>query len=159
MNPQSQNPLIINDFRVSVARLPNVEFWASKANIPGFELNTAPQNNPFGTLPQAGNGVNWQAFSLSYLPDEHLRNHLEIFDWCMAIAFPESFDQFDPADLVSDIVLSVLDSNKRPVLQFTFLNAWPVTVDDIEFDTTMPTIEYRPVNVTFAYDRWTYKRL
>lgn len=157
--PQSLNPLINNDFQFSVARLPNVEFWAQKANIPGFELFDARRQTPFGILPNVGNSVSWQPLVLTMMPDEHLRNYLEVFDWCMKMAFPESFEQFDPADLVTDATFSLLDSNKRPVLEITYLNAYPFMMDGINFDTTQTDIQYQHVNVSFLYDRWIYKRL
>lgn len=157
--PQSLNPLINNDFKFSLSKLPNVEFWAQKANIPGFELFDARQNTPFGILPNAGNSVSWQPLVLTIMPDEHLRNYLEVFDWCMSIAFPESFEQFDPNGLVSDATFTLLDSNKRGVLDITYLNAYPFMMDGIPFDSTQETIQYPSVNISFLYDRWTYKRL
>jgi hypothetical protein len=157
--PQSLNPLINNDFKFSISRLPNVEFWAQKANIPGFQLFDAGQATAFGRLPLAGNSVQWEPLVLSFMPDEHLRNYMEVFDWCMTIAFPESFTQFNPQDLVSDATFSLLDSNKRPKLNVNYTNVFPYMIDGINFDTTQEMIQYQHVNVSFLYDRWTYERL
>lgn len=157
--PQSIDPLITNDFQFSLSRLPNVNFWAQKANIPGFELFDARHSTPFGILPNVGNSVQWQPLVLSIIPDEHLRNYLEVFDWCMKLAFPESFEQFDPADVVSDATFNLLNSNKKPVLNITYINVYPFMMDSINFDSTQETIQYQHINISFLYDRWVYKRI
>lgn len=158
-NPQSLNPLVNNDFKFSIKRLPNVEFWSQKIALPGFELLDAGQATPFSNLPLSGTSKRWHPLVVGFQPDEHLRNYMEVFDWTTAIAMPSEFPQFDPNDLTSDATFTLLDSNKHAILHVTFINLWPFAIDDLNFDTTQPAVSYQPVNVTFLYDRWEYKRL
>ena len=56
----------------------------------------------------------------------------------------------------SDCSLIVLSSNYRPVAEFVFKGAFPISLTTVNFDASVPDIQYFVAECTIRYDYFDY---
>ena len=56
-------------FKFSLAKAPKVSFFSNSAQIPGLYINPAVQPTYFKDVPQVGDKIEFQDFSLRFLID------------------------------------------------------------------------------------------
>ena len=161
MNTNYLSPI---GFTVSVARLPNVEFFTQRAFIPGVTLEAPQLANPMGNLYVPGDILAYQDLDFSFIADENMNNYMECYNWMQALSSPEKFDDYKTLEnstegLNSDISITVLNSNKNPNLKFTFLNCTPVSLSSVQLDVTAGDVTYPEVNMSFRYDRFEFQKI
>ena len=81
-------------FRFKCTKLPLVEFFCQKANIPGISLGELTQTTGLVDIPQPGDKITYQSLEVSFLVDENLNNWKELHDWMTGLGFPEKHQQF-----------------------------------------------------------------
>ena len=149
------------EFELTIQRLPNVAFFVQRAMVPGISVNAVPQPSPFSTVWHTPDKVDFQEFQLTFTVDEKARNYREIFDWIIAIGFPRNFGEFKEINesregLYSDISLLIKNSNKNPNIRVDFVNAFPISLSEIQLDTTQPDLVYPEATATFKYDSFSF---
>lgn len=159
--PINKNFLSPLGFRFAIKKLPNVNFFVQKANIPGIQIASQPAaGNPFTKIPYAGDHIEYNEFQLTFRVDEDLQNYMEIHNWIKGLGFPEDFKEY--ADLAnqkpmsglgvkSDASLIITTNGKSPNYECVFEDAFPVNLSDLNFDTTDETVEYIEATATFFY--------
>jgi len=152
------------EFRVSIKRLPNVEFFTQRSMIPS--INTTPIQQPtrFNPIFRTPDQVSFSNLDLTFIIDEDMNNYTEIFDWMIASAFPENHEQFrriaDSEDgLFSDISVIVLNSKKNSNIEISYTNCFPISLSDIQLNTTDQDVTYPEATCSFQYDTFSIKRL
>tara|TARA_B100000131_G_C17759414_1_gene468563 strand:+ start:19 stop:585 length:567 start_codon:yes stop_codon:yes gene_type:complete len=154
-------------FRFSLAKAPKVSFFSNSAQIPGLTIAPAEQATYLKNVPQVGDKMDFQDFSLRFLVDEDLENYMQIQNWMRGIAFPDSLSEIynlwsgksdfvdadprNPDNLVSDGTLMVLDSSNNPQFMVKYSDLWPSELTTLQFDATPGTIDYFTAEVTFKY--------
>ena len=98
-NVQTRQPSIMDyaspvQFRFKCTKLPQVEFFCQKANIPGISLGELTQTTGLVDIPQPGDKITYQSLEVSFLVDENLNNWKELHDWMTGLGFPEKHQQF-----------------------------------------------------------------
>ncbi len=58
----------------------------------------------------------------------------------------------------SEIMLTVLSSQKNPTIAFTFTGCMPVSISDIQFDASLGEVQHAVATVQFVYDTFDYDR-
>ena len=86
--PANINHLNVVGFEVNIARLPNVEFFCQRVNVPGVILGETVEASPFMNTPLEGDTLSYEALSISFILDEDIQNYMEIYNWLTAIGFP-----------------------------------------------------------------------
>lgn len=155
----TQNFLQPIEFELSIKRLPNVEFSIQRASVPGINMSFATHPTPFNNVYHSPDKIEYQELNITFTVDEYAGNFIEVFDWMHGLAFPQSYDQFKTLDrsdagLYSDIILMIKNSAKRPNLKIQFINAFPISLSEINLDTTQSDIIYPEATVTFKYDSY-----
>ena len=150
-------------FVISVSRLPNVEFFTQKVNIPSVSLIPSPQATPLHTLYATGDRLEYAELDLSFLVDESMNNYNEILSWMEGIGSPEKLKQYKDLDegddgVTSDITVIISNSAKNPNLKFTFTNCFPTGLSPVSLDVTGTDVFYPECNVTFRYDRFIFEK-
>ncbi len=154
-------------FKFSLAKAPKVSFFSNSAQIPGLYINPAVQPTYLKDVPQVGDKMEFQDFSLRFLIDENLENYMQIQNWMRGIAFPDNLgeiydlwsghgdfgdtDPRNPDNLTSDGVLLVLNSSQNAQFMIKFNDLWPTDLTTLQFDATPGTIDYFTAEVTFKY--------
>jgi hypothetical protein len=166
--PENINPLSPNGFTFSITKLPNVSFFCQRVTLPNIMLPAIDQMNPFSNRPIPGEIMTFAELSVQFLIDEQMLNYTSIFNWMVALGFPESYDQYkaftnvqknsvytELAKNFSDATLGILDSHNNTTKQFKFFDLFPMSLDAIQFESTAMDVNYVLGNATFRYSYFT----
>lgn len=163
---QNRNFLTPTGFKFILNRAPKTTFFSNSANIPSLTLGVANQPNYLRDIPQPGDKMDFEDFTLRFLVDENLENYNEISNWMRGLGFPESlaeiyeFQQSNPnmkqprkgqLNLYSDATLTVLSSNQNANFKVKFKDMFPYSLSTLNFDATDTDIEYFTAEVFFKY--------
>jgi len=151
------------EFELSIKRIPNVEFFVQKAQLPTLTATAPERATPFNRTFQVPDKLTYGDFSLSFIIDEGMVNYLEIYNWLVSITGPQSYDQFkninDSEDgLISDITLLLKNSHKNPNMVIEFKNCFPISLSGVDLDTTNQDVIYPEATVDFQYDYFTISK-
>ncbi len=162
--PINKNFLSPLGFRFFIKKLPNVNFFVQKVNVPGIAI---PQNpampNPFTKIPYAGDHLEFNELQLTYRVDESLTNYLEVYNWIRGLAFPESYEEYSALasksptsgeGLKSDASLIITTNGKSPNFECVFEDVFPINLSSMDFVTTDETVNYIEATATFLYTQF-----
>lgn len=169
-SPAVYNYLRPNAFRFTIKDLPNVAYTCQSANLPGLQLGTAIQPTPFVDIPRIGDKLTYGEFTIRFLIAEDMRNYVELFEWLVALGFPNDYNQYKaftgdrlsrfpffkvknaPEVLgYSDGTLTILDSNNVPKTNIIMKDLFPVSVEALDFDVTSSAVDYFVGVASFRY--------
>lgn len=170
LQPENYNHLSALNFKFNLKRAPNVNFFVTQANIPGVSLGIANQPSPFKNVPRPGDKIEYGTFDLTFRIDEDMNNYLEIYNWMIALGFPDNFNQYaaiKAADqdigggqgLVSDATLTLLTSAKNSNIDIVFEDMFPTQLTDVVFNLESSDVEYILATASFAFKNFTLTRL
>jgi hypothetical protein len=163
---QNRNFLSPVGFKFTLNRAPKVAFFGNTANIPGMTLGVAVQSTYLKDIDIPGDKITFNDLTLRFLVDENLENYMEIQNWIRGIGFPESLQEIydwqknnpgmdlqekSQMNLYSDATLTVLTSSNNSNFKVKFLDIFPYSLTDLQFDATDSDIDYLTAEVTFKY--------
>lgn len=166
--PLNKNFLSPLNFQFQLKRAPHVNFFIQRIRMPSIAIADIEIPTMFNYIQAAGNKLKYGELDISFKIDEDFRNYLEIHNWIRALGFPESFDEYNAISknnnvsgegIVSDISLIVLNSAKRPNFEVTFRDAFPVSLSDVDFDTTDEDVKYVTASTSFKYTLYDIKKI
>jgi hypothetical protein len=169
--PRVYNYLRPNGFRFTIKDLPDTAFTCQSANLPGIQLGFAVQPNPFVDIPRIGDKITFNNFDIKFLISEDMSNYLEIFEWIIALGFPDNHTQYKTftgerldrfpfykdksgnTDTLgySDGVLTILDSSNNPKTNIILKDLFPVSIDALSFDVTSTDVQFFTATASFKY--------
>jgi len=162
--PNFLSPL---NFKFQLKRAPNLNFFVQKVNIPGLSLPNIDVNNPLIRTPYSGDHLLFDELSITYKVDENLDNYMEIHNWIRALGKP-SFQEYKNLktklaytgeSLCSDISITILTSYKNPNYEILFTDAFPISLNGVDFNTINEDINYVETTATFKYTTYTIKKV
>jgi phage tail-like protein len=126
-------------------RFANIEFFTVSANIPSVSLPevVAGFRNQSGFLP--GDKLQYDALQVRISVDENLVVFKEIFDWMHGNTKNSELN-------FKDVSLIVLNSHNNKSATYTFINAHPTSMGQIDLNSQVQDVEYAVIDVTFRYD-------
>lgn len=162
--PDNLNMLNPSKFRFVLQRAPTVVFWAQNATIPSLSLGIAKQASPFQTIVRPGSKIEYELYNLKFKVSEDMTNYLEIFEWMNNLGFTEDFNGYKNIEreghkIVSDSTLLIETAKNNPNIEVIFRDMFPVGLSELQFDTTQDDIKFLDATVTFAYQRFTVRKL
>lgn len=158
--PENKNFLSPLNFKFMIKKAPHVNFFLQNVNIPDISLPSPEANNPFVKIPYPGEHLNYGNLSITFKVDEDLQNYLELHNWIRDLGKPENYEQYKRISeedsmagegIYSDISLMILSSTKMPNYEITFVDAHPVTLSEIRFNTTDPDVNFITASANFRY--------
>jgi len=165
-NPNELDYLRPNAFKFSVHNIPNVSYFCQAANIPEMNLPPAIQASPLVDIPHAGEKLDFGVLMIRFLIQEDMKNYKELYDWMVGIGFPEAHTQFETfgksqeyrfpdvdvkSFTSSDASLFLLDSNNNPQTEFIFRDAFPVSLQGLDFEISSGQTDYMVGVAMFRY--------
>ena len=170
--PDNKNFLSPLGFVFQIKKTPNVNYFVQSVVLPELTLGQADVQTPFTKLPVPGDHVDFGQLQVTFRIDEEMRNYKEIFDWIVALGFPDNFNQYKSiapqrgpigglvaptsgAGVYSDGSLTVLNSVKNPIIEFAFKELYPISLTNVTFDTKLTSVDYLDATVVFAYRDFT----
>jgi hypothetical protein len=163
---QNRNFLSPLGFKFTLNRAPKTAFFSNEATIPSITLGVVMQPNYDNDIPVTVDKMDFEDFTLKFMVDEDLTNYLEIQNWMRGLGYPESLEQIydlqsdnekfeqpskSQMNLYSDGTLLVLNSNQNLNFQIVFRSMFPYKLSTLQFDATIPEIEYLSAEVSFKY--------
>ncbi|CAB4162874.1 tail completion and sheath stabilizer protein [uncultured Caudovirales phage] len=158
--PSNKNFLSPLNFKFQIKKAPHVNFFIQKVNVPSIDLPSPNVSNPMVKIPYPGEHINYGKLDITFKIDEDFENYLEIHNWITALGKPEEFSQYkeiqDKPDytgegIYSDISLIILASTKTPNFEITYIDAHPISLSQINFNTTDETVNYISASAIFNY--------
>ena len=179
---ENRNFLSPIGFKFAVNKLRGVDFFCQSASIPAISMGHWKQGTRVNVVYQPGDELYYEPLYLKFLVDENMKNYYQVHDWIREITTPYSakefgYDrgtlrsinkqnrdknvyQFGNNDWLSDASLYILSSNYRPVAEFVFKDCFPVSLTTLNFDASVPDVNYFTAEVTMRYnyfDHFTYE--
>ena len=162
LKPTEINQLNVVSFQTNFTRLPNVNFFCQRVNIPSLSIGTSLQPTPFSDIPLEGDKILFEQLNVSFYVNEDLSNYLEIYNWIVALGFPDNPTQFNLATditraddvnqtLKSDMNVMLQTNKSNPNFNITFRDCFPVSLGSIELDVSVTSLEPIIVEASFAY--------
>ena len=182
---ENRNFLSPIGFKFSVNKLRGVDFFCQSASIPAISMEAANQGTRFNKIPQPGDELYYEDLFIRFLVDENMKNWYQVHDWMRELATPFSSKEFTmsrgsiksinppPIDerlltqnkselggyenqWRSDCSLFILSSNYQPVAEFVFHDAWPSSLTTLNFDASVPDINYFTAECSLKYTYYDY---
>ena len=86
--------------------------------------------------------------------DEEFTNYIQMADWMRSF-----IDDDDWRNLVKDIKLHILSGNKKTLLSFTCKSAFPTSLGEIMFDSSVTDVTQIVFNVEFRFEYMTWEKI
>jgi len=158
--PDTLNFLSPVNFAFQIKRCPAVNFYVQKVNIPGISLPSPNYDNPYTPIPKAGDIIRFDELRITFKVDEVLQNWFEIYNWIVALGFPEDHEQYKAIQdqarvsqlgIVSDVSVFVLDSAKNPKFECVLKDAFPVSLSEFVMNSDVNDVNFITCQATFKY--------
>ena len=171
-----------SQFKVFLPLFPTTEWFVVRANIPGVSLGQAVQTTPMLDMPIIGDKLTYDDFYVTFLVDEELKNYTEMHDWLINCAAPQKRSQFrgkerpdgipkrpqteimdlvlgnvkqSDRDLYSNLDLFIMSSKNNPVVKIQMVEAFPISLTNIEYSHQESDVTYAECTATFAFSYFT----
>jgi len=161
--PANINPLSPNGFMFSISKLPKMTYFCQQVNLPGITLGSPEFGNPFQLQPIPGESLTYDQLTVQFLVDETMDNYCSIYNWLIALGFPQGYEQYSSfigsdatnyselAKNFSDATLQILGANNQSIKTVHFIDLFPITLDSVIFSGTNTDVQYLVGNATFRY--------
>lgn len=155
--------------------MPGVDFFCQAASIPSIATQEVAIGSVVNKYYMPGDELTYEPLFIRFLIDENMKNWYQCHDWMRKIATPVSQREFTYSrkkldsywkdigprdkenDWKSDCSLTVLSSNYRPVAEFIFKDAFPISLSTLNFDSSVGDINYFTAEIGLRYDYYDYK--
>ena len=159
--PQNTNFLQPSKFIVTFDRIPTVQYFCQNANIPGVSLSGATFTTPLRDIPIAGNKLEYGEFNIKFYVNEDISSWVELYNWFRSIASPvnlqdrvnqNTLQSKTPSTYYSGATLTIMSALNNPINKVTYYRMYPVSLSDINFDTTESADQIITADATFRYE-------
>jgi len=169
-NPNELDYLRPNGFKFQIHNIPNVSYFCQAANIPEMNMMPGIQSTPLVDIPHPGDKIEFGQLMIRFLIQEDMINYKELYNWMVGLGFPEDSKQHaaygisqgyrfpdsnNGSTSYSDATLMILDSNNNPVQKINFKDAFPVSIQGLDFEISTGSTEYMVGVAMFRYTSFT----
>ena len=161
--PENTNLLQPTKFLLTFGRMPATQYFCQEVNLPGITLGAPEFGNPFASAPIPGEHLTYDELTVQFLVDEQMLNYNVLYNWIVALGFPENYQQYttllandtvaygELAKNYSDATLEILDSNNNVVRTVTFYDVFPTALETVTFSSTNTDVPYVVGQATFKF--------
>ena len=151
MKPENTNFLQPTKFVLTFPEVPDMIYFCQKVNIPGVSLGQAVQQTPNLDLYHSGTKLEYSTFDVSFLVNEDLTAWTTLYKWMLDLSSVES-SYTKRKESRKQAVLTIMSNQNNPKLRIKYLNLFPISVSDLELDTTLSAEEHIVATASFRYD-------
>jgi len=161
-NPQNTNPLQPTKFLLTFARINSTQYFCQTVNIPGVQLGEVNRATPFLDMYSPGTKLQYDPLDIEFIINEDMQSWKDMYNWFTSIADPDGFEGRDhPRELqmnkhFSDATLTILSGLNNPILRIEFTNCYPLSMNEIQFDTKSSADNIITCRATFRYQSYKY---
>ncbi len=135
----------------------NFDLTVTGLNIPGIQLGIVPIGTSIRQIERPGDNITFNDLTVEFLITEDFDEYIEIYNWMNDL---RNFKQteFDNT-ILSDGKLILLTNKSNPNIIFTFIDIFPVDLNDL--DLTLNTADGESVrgSVTFKFLDFTIDKI
>jgi len=169
-NPNELDYLRPNAFKFQIHNIPNTSYFCNAANIPEMNLPPAIQPNPLVDVGHPGDKIEFGTLMIRFLIQEDMKNYKELYDWMVGLGFPKDSKQFaeytktqnyrfpdispessQGLGQYSDATLTLLDSNNNAKVVISFVDAFPTSLQGLDFEIVTGSTDYMMGVAMFKY--------
>jgi hypothetical protein len=161
--PENTNPIQPTKFLLTFDRIGSVTYFCQTVKLPGVSMGQAPINTPLLDIQAPGNKLSFNPFSVGFIVDEELVGWQQIYEWFNSMSSPKSLDYRKSlaekqneykgrTSSYSDATLTIISALNNPIVRIQFYNVFPISLSDIDFDTTQSADNIITAEVSFVYD-------
>ena len=149
--------------------MPTVQFFCQSVNIPGVSIGQAPLTFPSLTAYTPGNQLAYNNFNIDFLIDETLTSWQEIYNWFRSFASPDGTNERNSLSnlasqnkfttkkpFLSDATLTIMSALNNPLVRVQFINMFPVSIADLNFDTKQSADDIMVGTANFVYEQFKF---
>jgi hypothetical protein len=151
MKPENSNFLQPTKFVLTFAELPDTVYFCQQANIPGVKLGEALQSTPNLDLFHSGTKLQYSTFDITFLVNEDLAAWTTIYNWMKELSSVEA-SYIERRATRKQATLTVMSNLNNPKMRVKYVNVWPTSITDLQFDTTLSADSHMTASATFRYD-------
>jgi len=157
-----------NQFYLVCDRLPELVFTCQRISLGSLTAGEAVMSNRFNMNRMVpGESLDYGVLNADFIVTNDYSNYRSILEWMKGNVRPDGFQQgidyinkvakfendYDKRfkDTMSDMTVIATDAADRPLCQWNFKSAFPVSLDGPNFNSTNTDIEYITSNVTFNF--------
>lgn len=161
-NPENTNNLQATKFILTFHRTGAVPYFCQTVNLPGVSLGEVTRTTPFLDQYSPGTKLTYNPLNVSFIINEDLQSWKSMYDWFTSIADPDGFESRDHGremgtnKHLSDATLTVLNALNNPVLRINFINCFPLSISDLDFDTSQSADNIITATASFRYESYKY---
>lgn len=168
--PVDQNLLQASKFSMTFTRLPYVQFFLQRINIPGISTNPAYQQTPFIDVPVEPDKMTYEKLTMTFLVDEPIWSWTSINDWIKGMTFPDNFQQYKQLTMqqriqmqsnkpqYSDGTLTVMTNKNNPIMQVLFEDLFPISLTSVDLGVAITATEVVVATAEFAFKGYQINR-
>lgn len=151
-----------------VRKLPGVNFTVQNINVPDVTCEPTYQYNPLVKIPKMGDQITYAPLQINFKVDEELDNYIQIHNWIRQLGFPESSEEFatiknQPSytglGQYSDVSLMIRNSERNINMEIVYIDAFPISISSLFFDTRNTDVNYISASATFVYSHFNIQRV
>ena len=167
--PPNVNPLSPNGFKFNIAKLPDIEYFCQQVHIPGITFGDPILATPFANQPIPGDHLTYDTLNVQFLVDENMDNYISIYNWIVALGFPQSYQQYvdyvtaNQSSVLSELAtnysigtMQILNNTNNPVKTITFNDLFPISLETLQFQSTNDSVNYLTGSATFRFSYYTF---
>ena len=136
---------------MSFPEISETMYFCQKANIPGVSLGPAVQTTPNLDVYHAGTKLEYNTFDITFLVNEDLSAWTSIYKWMFDLSsITTSYERRQASN--KQAILTVMSNLNNPKIRIKLNNIFPLSLSDLEFDTTLSAEEHIMGTASFRYD-------
>jgi hypothetical protein len=151
MKPENTNFLQPTKFVLTFPEVPDMVYFCQKANIPGVTLGQAVQQTPNIDLFHSGTKLEYNTFDITFLVNEDLTAWTTLYNWMVELSSVDA-TYTKRQESRKQAILTVMSNLNNPKVRVKYYNLFPISISDLEFDTTLSAEEHITATVSFRYD-------
>lgn len=145
--PENTNFLQPTKFTLTFPEVTDTVFFLQKVNIPGISVNELPRQVPNIDLYVPGTRISYNTLDFTFLVNENLSSWRVIHDWMRDNTIDHKYRYKDIG-----AVLTVLSNQNNPKIRIKYTNVFPISLGDLEFDTTLSAENHVMSTASFRFD-------
>jgi hypothetical protein len=148
---ENYNIAIQSNFKLIIPDAAGINYFLQSCNLPSVDMGPieSPYTNKEAFVP--GNKVTFSPLNTQIILDEDFANYIYLHDWLSSFT-----DDAIWRELTKDLKLHILSANKHTLLIFTFVHAWPFSIGDISFTSSIGTAQNIVFETSFRYQYFEY---
>lgn len=138
-------------FRLSINKLPQVEYSCQAVSLPSVSSGYVNLETPNLNIPLIGDKLEYDPMTIRFMVMEDMSNYREIYNWLRSMNPFEPTGVASPEDFSSDAALVITTNKGNANTQIRFFDMYPISLSGLEFDINQTGVEVMTASLTFKF--------